>query len=226
MILGACALLSRGRSALVSLGAGLFATLTCLALVVQVGWLKGMDTAVAAWFYAHRSPRLAVADAGAIYDFIGVPTYFAIFAVVCSALLSLRARSAIPAVLVIGAVAAAVAGKTTLKALIERPSWSPEELKYLGHWMSNYLNWFPSGHVAGVAALLGMIAVCLAAGSGRASKVVLTSLVVAGVLFVAFLALYLGWHTLTDLIGGMILGGAVVALGAAVLGATGQDRLD
>ncbi len=65
----------------------------------------------------------------------------------------------------------------------------------------------------GLAALRGMIAVCPAARTGRALKVVLTSLVAAGVLSVAFLALYAGAHTFTDIIGGMVLGGAVVALG-------------
>ncbi|MGB0970906.1 MAG: phosphatase PAP2 family protein, partial [Mycobacterium sp.] len=200
-------------SILVSLAAGLFAALAGLAVVVKLGWLARIDTAVAAWFGTHRSPTLAVADAGAIYDFIGVPANFAIFAVVISMLLSLRARSAIPFAAVIGAVVAAVAVKTALKALIERPPWTTEELKYLDDWTSNYLNWFPSGHIAGVSALLGMIAVCLATGSSRAFKVVLTSLVAAGVLFVALLAFYLGWHTFTDVLGGAILGGAIVSLG-------------
>ncbi len=223
-IVGAFALFSRSRSALVSLAAGLFAALMVLAFVVQVGWLKGMDTAVAAWFGTHRSPRLAVADAEAIYNFIGVPTNFAIFSVVCGTLLSLWARSVVPFVLVIGAVGAAVAVKTALKAVIEQPSWTPAELKYLGPWLSEYQNWFPSGHVAGVAALLGMIAVCLATGSSRAVKVVLANLVAAGVLLVAFLAIHLGWHTFTDVIGGMILGGAVVTLGAAVWCATNNQH--
>lgn len=218
VILGALALFIRDRSAAASLASGLLAALMVLAVVVQVGWLRGLDTTVAAWFYTHRIPALAASDTNSIYDFIGVPTNFAVFAVFCSALLSLRARSAMPFVLVPGAVGAAVAVEKALSAVIEHPPWTPAELRQLGDWMSHHHNSFPSGHVAGVAALLGMIAICLTTESDRPlKKAVLTSLVAAGVLVVAFLALYDNGHTFTDVIGGMILGSAVVALGAAVL---------
>jgi undecaprenyl-diphosphatase len=47
-------------------------------------------------------------------------------------------------------------------------------------------------------------------------------LVVGAVLFVAYLALYTGAHTFTDVLGGMALGGAIVAVGSAVLAATSR----
>jgi undecaprenyl-diphosphatase len=46
--------------------------------------------------------------------------------------------------------------------------------------------------------------------------------VTCAVLFVAYLALYIGAHTFTDVIGGMLLGGAIVAAGSAVLAAAGR----
>ncbi len=49
---------------------------------------------------------------------------------------------------------------------------------------------------------------------------------VAGVLLVAFVAVYDKAHTFSDVIGGMILGGVMVSLGAAVLGATHYTRRD
>ena len=69
-----------------------------------------------------------------------------------------------------------------------------------------------------------MIAVCLGAGRSRAAKLTLAALVVAGVVFVALLALYTGAHTFTDVVGGMLLGGAIVSLGAAVLSASARRK--
>jgi undecaprenyl-diphosphatase len=46
--------------------------------------------------------------------------------------------------------------------------------------------------------------------------------VVGPVLFVAYLALYTGAHTFTDVLGGMALGGAIVAAGSAILAATSR----
>jgi undecaprenyl-diphosphatase len=50
--------------------------------------------------------------------------------------------------------------------------------------------------------------------------------VVAGVLLVAFVAVYAKAHTFSDVIGGMILGGAIVSLGAGALCATNYARRD
>jgi undecaprenyl-diphosphatase len=72
--------------------------------------------------------------------------------------------------------------------------------------------------VTGTAALLGSIAVCLGAGRSRAVKTVLAGLVVTAVLAVAWLALYIGAHTFTDVIGGMLLGGGIVAVCGLVYG--------
>jgi len=75
----------------------------------------------------------------------------------------------------------------------------------------------PSGHVTGATTLLGTIAVCLGARRSRAVKAALAAVVAAGVGFVAFLALYSQAHIFGDVLGGMVLGAALVALGNAAL---------
>ena len=132
----------------------------------------------------------------------------------CGALLSARARSVLPALLVTGGVGVGAAVEGTLKAIIGRTATAGPLL--------HYPHSFPSGHVTGTAALLGMVAVCLGSGRSRGLQAALGVLVVGAVLFVAYLALYTGAHTFTDVLGGMALGGAIVAAGSAILAATSR----
>jgi undecaprenyl-diphosphatase len=78
---------------------------------------------------------------------------------------------------------------------------------------------FPSGHVIGAATLLGMIAVCASVGRRLAVRTTWAAFVLFGVLFVAALALYVHAHLFADVIGGMALGGSIVAAGAALINA-------
>ncbi len=191
----------------------LFAALLGVAAGINSGLLSGIDITVADWFDAHRSRRRDV-EASGIFGYIGRPVHVLIAAVVFGALLSARARSVLPALCVIGGVGVGAAVEGTLKALIGRTA----TVEPLLHYSHSY----PSGHVTGTAALLGMSAVCLGIGRSAAVKAALTVLVVGAVLVVAFLALYTGAHTFTDVIGGILLGGAVVASGSAILGAASR----
>ncbi len=221
VVLGGCALIRRGRLALVFLAAGLFTALAALAVGINAEWLAALDTSVETWFGAHRSRNWQV-DASGIFRFIGQPLHVASAAMVCGTLLSLQARSALPAVLVVGVTGVGFVIEQTLKALVGRTSTAVAELQNTA--LPSFEHSFPSGHVTGSAALLGMIAVCLGTGRGCAVKTALTVPVVAGVLFVAFIAVYARAHTFSDVIGGMILGGAIVTLGAAVLGFVNSRR--
>ena len=117
--------------------------------------------------------------------------------------------------MVIGAVGGAVLANNAIRAVVDRPLTEAEihaaPLLSTGH------HPFPSGHVAGIGALLGIIAVCIAVGRSRIAQALLMILVVAGVVIVAFSRLYLGLHWLSDVIGGALLAGMAVILGTVAL---------
>lgn len=194
----------RGRLSLVLLAAGLFSLLAALATGMHADWLVALDSTLENWSDRHRTDRRGELAAG-IWAFLGAPLHALIFAVVGGSLLSLWRKSAIPVVLVTGAVGFGVAAEETLKTVIPPHS-------------------FPSGHVTVATTLFGMIAVCLAAGDSRLAKVALGVLVAESVVLVAALAVYTGAHTFTDVLGGMVLGSAILASGAAMLDYTGVRR--
>lgn len=222
-ILGGCALFSAPVWRWLFLAAGLFSALGAMAVGINVEWLAALDVSVETWVGAHRSRWLE--EAVGIFRFIGQPVRGASVAVVCGALLSLHARSAIPGFLVVSGVGFGVVAERTVKAIVGRTSTAVAELQSRRD-LLYFEHSFPSGPVTVGAVLLGMIAVCLGVGRSRPVKVALAVPAVAGVLFVAFVSVYSEPHVFTDVIGGLILGGAIVSLGAAVLGATHYTRRD
>ncbi|MCB0932163.1 MAG: phosphatase PAP2 family protein [Mycobacterium sp.] len=208
----AAALAVRGRVGLVLLSAGLFTLLAALAVGINSASMSGLDTSVAIWFDDHRTRRRDLEAVG-IFGYIGRPIHVLIPALVLGTLLSLRVRSVLPVACVTGGVGIGVVVEGTLKAVIGRTATTGP--------LVDYPHSYPSGHVTGTSALLGMIAICLGVGRSRRVKLTVSALAVAGVVCVAFLALYTGAHTFTDVIGGMFLGGAICALGAALLGGSG-----
>ena len=197
------------------LAIALFAGLLGLALAINSGWSAGVDTAVAEWFDAHRTARRD-REAGGVFGYIGRPTHVLVASVLIGGVLSARARSPLPLLCVTGGVGIGAVVEAGLKAVVGRTATTGPLL--------HYQHSYPSGHVTGTTALLGLTAVCLAAGHGRGIRWALAAVVTAGVLAVAYLALYTGAHTLTDVIGGMLLGGSVVAAGAAVLSGATRAR--
>ncbi len=220
-ILGGWALFSAAVWRWLLLAAGLSCALAAMAVGIN-DWLAGLDVSVEAWIEAHTL-RKWLADAKQLFGSIGRPVYAASVAFVCGALLSMRARSATPGFLVVGGVGVGVALERVFKAMIERTSTEVAELQGQRH-LDYFQHSFPSGHVTVTAALLGMVAVCLGVGCDCATKVALAVPVIVFVMFVALLAVYATAHTFTDVIGGMTLGGIIVSLGAALLGATRDSR--
>lgn len=193
--------------------AGLLTTLTALTIGVQGhGWVTGADAATTSWFVARRSAGFDVASA--VITDLASPVGTAVVAVMCGALLSWRARSMVPGGVVIGTVAAAALASTALKAVVDRPR-PPLQWQLVLETDPS----FPSGHVTGTAALLGIIAVCAGTGRRPAVRAWLAAGVVTGVLVIAITRLYLGVHWLTDVVAGAILATVFVVVGAAVYGA-------
>ena len=93
----------------------------------------------------------------------------------------------------------------------DRPPWQDSD--FLHHASS-----YPSGHVAGVATLAGLVIVLAVVGGRRRANLRLVTVVVS-VVVVAVCAdrLLLGRHYPTDLIGGVLLATGLVMLGAALL---------
>jgi membrane-associated phospholipid phosphatase len=253
VLLLAGSLFTQRRVAVTLCVAGLLTALTGLMIGVHThGWVTGLDSGVASWFSTHRSRGFDVA--ASVVTALGSPAVTGASGLICGALLSWRARSVIPAVVVIGTVGAAALASAALKPIVERPQtaaelqllglirtddlfstghvidnvallinaprphpWTPGELHLITLVLGDHS--FPSGHVAGTGALLGIIAVCVGIRRSRTARAWLAGSVVAGLMVVAVTRLYLCAHWLTDDIGGAILAGVFVTLGAAVTGA-------
>jgi hypothetical protein len=181
LFIGACALSTHRRLAAALCGAGLLIALTKLAIGVHThGRVTRLDAATMAWFVAHRSAEFN--SAARVITALGSPGATAAAGLLCGAVLSWQARSVIPGVVVIGTVASAALAETALKAVVVRPL-TPVELQ-----LATDSHSFPSGHVTGTGALLGIIAVCVGVGRSRTDRACLTGCVVAGVLVVAIAA--------------------------------------
>lgn len=209
IVFGAAALFCLSRVGPGWLAGGLALVLGVLAVRINGGTMTVIDTSVQSWLRAHRSHAWQ-AEASAVFGFLGQPLHFAVVAVFCGTVVSLHARSAIRGALLLAVTGTGLVAEQTLKATIGRTA---EPLLHYAHA-------FPSGHVTVWASFLGMIAVFLGTGRSRATRLALGLLAAEGTLAMGFLAVYSGAHTMTDIVGGMILSATLVALGAAVLRAS------
>ncbi len=221
-VLTGAALLFWARVGSAMLSAGLSILLAALALFVSSAWLTALDTSVELWLSAHRS-RSVLIELSTVYRFIGQPVYFAAAVLGCAVILARRARSVIPAAVLVGAVGVGVVVEEALKMTVGRSAEAVAGFQDPSKQLSPgaklmFLHSFPSGHVTAFAVLLGLVAVGLVAGRSLAVRIQVSAVAAAAVGWVGFMAVYVRAHTLTDVIGGLLLGGAVVALGAAVLG--------
>jgi undecaprenyl-diphosphatase len=193
--------------------AALLTALTALTIAVHSnGWVTRLDTATTSWLVAHRSVGFDVA-ASVITD-LGSPIATAAAGAIFAALLCWRARSTIPGIIVIGTVSAAALASTVLKVVVDRPR-PPLQWQIVRETDPS----FPSGHVTGTAALLGIIAFCVGTACSRTVRAWLASGVITAVAVIAATRLYLGVHWLSDVAAGAILAAVFVTIGATVLGA-------
>ncbi|ARE37007.1 hypothetical protein A0W34_04845 [Rhodococcus sp. BH4] len=186
--------------------------LALVTLSIQVygsGWLTSFDGPVTDWMVDHRSGALNQI-AVAVTD-LGSPVATALLGITCGVLISWRARSVVPGLIVIGTVGGAAVASTVIKALVgrERPPTNIQVLLETGHS-------FPSGHVTGTAALFGIAVLVVSVDRTAAVKRLLMLLAVTVTVVVALTRLYLGAHWLTDVIAGAILATLAVTVGGAL----------
>ncbi len=163
-----------------------------------------VDHQVLDWVVTHRS-AWPTGMATVITD-VGSPAAVALIAVGAAALVWLRTRAVGPAVAVVATVGLASLVSTLTKSAVgsHRP---PAAVQLLSE--TDYS--FPSGHVTGTAALLGILAVVVGTRTGHTVALLVWAAVATFV--VAATRLYLGVHWLTDVSGGFLLGSAAVLLG-------------
>ncbi len=185
--------------------------LALVTLSIQVyrnGWLTSFDGPVTDWMVDHRSGALDQI-AVAVTD-LGSPVATALLGITCGVLISWRARSVVPGLIVIGTVGGAAVASTVIKALVgrERPPTNIQVLLETGHS-------FPSGHVTGTAALFGISVLVVSLDRTPAVKRLLMFLAVTVTVVVALTRLYLGAHWLTDVVVGAVLATLAVTAGGA-----------
>ncbi|WP_454788268.1 phosphatase PAP2 family protein [Mycolicibacterium lutetiense] len=175
---------------------------------------SAVDHRVLDWFVAQRSAGLT-GIATFITD-LGSPAAIALIAVGAAALIWVRTRAARLAIVVVATVGVASVVSTLGKWVVgsHRPPAAVQLLTETDHS-------FPSGHVTGTAALLGILAVVVGARSGHTVGLLVGATVATFV--VVATRLYLGVHWLTDVSGGFLLGSAAVLLGWTFLANPVED---
>lgn len=195
------------------IGCALLAAVLTALVVARWRPLLAYDEEVVRDLHGHALAQPAVTQTMRILtDWVWDPwTMRALAAVVC-VLLWWRGRRE-PAVRVAVATLVVTVVQQGLKAVVgrERPVW-PDPVD------SAYFAAYPSGHAMTAAAVCGLLLWLLPRWTPRWA--VLSAWVVAAVsvLGVGFTRIYLGVHWPSDVLGGWLLGVALVALAAAVPG--------
>ncbi|WP_286274971.1 phosphatase PAP2 family protein [Mycobacterium antarcticum] len=168
-----------------------------------------LDHAVLGWMVEHRGDGLTTA--AVVITNAGSPVAMAALAALAGAMLWWR-RSARTAIVVVATLACAAGVSTLTKTLVgaQRPPLVTQLLLEVDHS-------YPSGHVTGTLALVGIVAVVVGRGRSRAIAFGLGVGVASITLVVALTRLYLGVHWLSDVLGGTLLGGVAILVGSVAL---------
>ncbi|NTY62349.1 phosphatase PAP2 family protein [Mycolicibacterium sphagni] len=161
------------------------------------------DHAVLAWMVHHRHPWLT-ALAITVTN-LGSPAGVAVIAIAAAAVAWWRVGSARPALLILTTLVVASTVSTLTKSIVgaHRPARAVQLVVETDRS-------FPSGHVTGTLALLGVLAVVIGQHARRSACVAMIALAGAATIAVGLTRLYLGVHWATDIAGGLLLGTAAV----------------
>ncbi|GAB4588160.1 phosphatase PAP2 family protein [Nocardia sp. IFM 10818] len=178
--------------------------------VAASGWVTGWDAGVLRWFVEHRSGGWT--DVAKGITFLGNPRHATVITAGVAGFVWWRFRDYRPAVLVGGTVICAALLGTLTKVLVgrERP---PVETRLVMHSNMSY----PSGHATATTALVGVVVLMyLISRPGRVRATFAVGAAVVAVVVMSMTRLYLGVHWLSDVVGGALLGTAVVLIAAVV----------
>ncbi|AFM17008.1 membrane-associated phospholipid phosphatase [Mycolicibacterium chubuense NBB4] len=183
----------------------------------RVGSGGAWDHDVLHWLIEQRRGWLT-ATAIALTE-AGSPIAMGLLAVIAAALLWWRRRAPLQGIVVLSTLVVASGISTVTKVIVgaHRP---PRVVQLVREVDPS----FPSGHVTGTLALLGVLAVVIGRDRRAAVRVALAAGVAASTVMVAATRLYLGVHWLTDVCGGAMLGAAAVVGSSLMLDKVAGSR--
>lgn len=187
---------------------GLFAVARRVWVSVRAGEVPhAWDIPVLEWMVSHRSA--AATEMAWFFTIMGNTMPMTILVVCLAVLLSLRARRAWPAALIAATAAGSVALTIVLKNLLGRARPSLESV--LDPIPGSFA--FPSGHTLNSVAIMGVIGyLSILVLRTRWARILALCTLGCFVLGVGWSRLYLGHHWLTDVLGGLLIGGSWAAV--------------
>ncbi|MGB7363044.1 MAG: phosphatase PAP2 family protein [Rhodococcus sp. (in: high G+C Gram-positive bacteria)] len=196
-----------------SLASALGYALALATLAVAVtgnGWLVSADAPITRWMVDHRAGALD--DVARAVTTAGGPPEHAAICIVVAALMVWRTKRYLPAIVLLGTVAAATVLCTVLKLVVDRAR-PPLSVQLILETDPS----FPSGHVTGTAALAAMMALVLTGNAPTTMRRLAALAVVVVTAIVAATRVYLGVHWLSDVCAGALTAALAVTLGMLAL---------
>ncbi|MBA0047291.1 phosphatase PAP2 family protein [Mycobacteroides sp. LB1] len=197
------------------LAAALLAVFAGLAVIAhRYGSGTGIDHRTLAWMVIHR--RSWLTSAAVDVTDIGSPSAISVATVIATLAIWRSTHSMRTAATVAVAVVSAFCLAAVTKWAVgeHRPPSSAQLVAETG-WS------FPSGHVTGTTALVGMLAVVIAHHHSGWRRLATLLTAVIAVMLVASSRLYLGDHWMVDVLAAIVLSTSVVTIAAAALNPTG-----
>jgi membrane-associated phospholipid phosphatase len=188
----------------------LLAVFVLLASTVELGWWRGLDSSVNDWAASRRVTVLWNA-AKIVFD-VATPEIALPITLAFGLLVSWRRRRwaiAGEAAIRVGLVVASV---LVVKPLLAVPGPTRDSLG--GHGGA-----FPSGHTTSTLVCVALILAWVGRPRGATGRVAVNAVVVA---IVAWSAIYLNFHYLSDVVGGVVLGALIAILPLPVLRRHGE----